>query len=153
MKIACLLFIAFFICSSHGLKCYDYKLNNPRFTSSEPAVSVCNSYPGGYGDYSVYCATITFKNGDDPFVDCGDAEFCTERGCIDSSFCKQLGTPHDNKHPGRINDVNVTMTCCDEDLCNIEALQKDFVSSAKTFNNTHLLFFIIIFVVFNFISW
>ena len=150
MKIACLLFIAFFICSSHGLKCYEYKLGNSRFTSPEPIVEDCNagSYYG-YGSY--YCATVTFKNGDDPSVDCGGAEFCTERGCLSSWQCEELGTPHENNHPGRY--VNGTMTCCEENLCNIEFPQKDFASSAKTFNKTYSLFVIIIFIVFNFISW
>ena len=130
MKIAFLLFIAFFICSSYGLKCYEYKLDNPRSTYSEPTVEDCNadSFDNGkfdhyyFGNGSYYCATVTYKNGDNPFVDCGGAEFCTERGCISDWKCIRLGTPHNNIHPGYfINNVNVTMTCCEKDLCNIES--------------------------------
>ena len=127
MKIAFLLFIAFFICSSHGLKCYEYKLENPKgSTSSEPAVKDCNTdYFGDYYDYgNRYCATVTYKNGVNPYDDCGDAEFCTERGCVSPRDCKELGNPHENYHPDIIG-VKVTMTCCDEDLCNIEAPQKE----------------------------
>ena len=141
MKIAFSLFIAFFICNSHGLKCYDYKVNSPgRITSSELAVDDCNSYPGdygsygGYGGYLVYCGTITFKNGEIKNKDCGDAEFCTERGCIDSSHCKHIGT-FEHNYPN--TNFKVTMTCCEEDLCNIE-------SSAQTFNYTNSVFCIII---------
>ena len=155
MNTAFLISIAFSICSSHGLKCYEYKLNSPRFTSSEPIVQDCDPYNYGYEnyDYSIHqCATVTFKNYEDPDVNCGDEEFCTERGCISTSFCNELGTPHENNHPGRRN-VNVPMTCCESDLCNIEAPDKDFISSAKTFNKTSSLFCIIIFIVVNFISW
>ena len=142
------------------MKCYDYKLNSPgRISSSLPAVHVCNSSPGtyggygGYGDYynygdndhgSVYCATITFKNGEDPDAGCGGAEFCTERGCISSSFCKQLGT-HEHTYPMR-SHVKVTMTCCEGDLCNIE-------SSAQTFNYTNSVVCIIMSSFLFLFSW
>ena len=146
---AFLLFATFFICSSAGLKCYEYKIGLLRFmNTSEPSVQVCQgNYWSDYYDYGLHdptvCATVTFKNGEIPNKECGDAEFCTEKGCIGTSYCKELGT-FEHHHPGW-SDVKAAVSCCEEDLCNVD-------SSAKTCKNINSLFYAIILILLCFIN-
>ena len=86
---------------------------------------------------STACATITYKNGEVPYRDCGDEEFCTEKGCIGAGYCTQMGKSL-HHYPGR-PAVKVTMDCCDYDLCNDD-------SSAPTSYNNSLSSIIALFV-------
>ena len=67
-----------------------------------------------------FCATATWKNGEDPDLTCEDEVFCTN--CSDSTYCKKPGEfVHD--YPG-LSNVKITVTCCDTDLCNVETSAK-----------------------------
>ena len=132
--IAFLFFTAFLLFySSNGLECYKHRVNDPRYNSSEPNIEVCSVYHGSA--YTDFCATITFKNGEIPDRECGDEEFCTEKGCTSSYYCKEEGT-FEQDFPG-IENVKFTIACCQEDLCNVE--NETTESTACKINSSYLV--------------
>ena len=108
--------VSYFLVSCAGLRCYE--ANNIDHYSSNATIEECT-------EPTVFCATVTFRNGQVPWNTCGDEEFCASSACYNYEFCKEPGT-FEHDYP-RLENVKVTITCCDTDLCNGE-------SSAKTSN-------------------
>ena len=119
----CLLIITIFtsysIVSCAVSKCY--QASNIEIYSSNSTIEYCKP------PYLDFCGTATWKNGEVPWNTCGNDEFCTTKRYADNMFCKKPGT-FEHDFPG-LNNVKLTVTCCDSDMCNVE-------SSAKTLNRT-----------------
>ena len=123
MKLAIVLtiFSSYLLLNCEGLKCYD----TGGFVADPSNVTTEECQP----PFTNFCVTMKIDNGVDRYIYCGNEEFCTSKGCFNNMYCDEPGT-FVRDHP-TVGNATFTITCCDTDFCNINAVKSEKESSAN----------------------